>query len=164
MSEPLVGSTGFEIGEALDAAAITQCRELFAEYQRGLGISLCFQQFDREMANLPGDYARPRGRLVLARVAGEPAGCVALRPLGDDVAEMKRLYVRASCRGMGIGRTLAERVIDEARALGYRTVKLDTLPAMADAQRLYRELGFADTPAYNDNPVDGVRFLALVLV
>ena len=164
MSEPLVGSTGFEIGEALDAAAIAQCRALFAEYQRALGISLCFQQFDREMANLPGDYARPRGRLVLARVAGEPAGCVALRPLGDDVAEMKRLYVRASCRGMGIGRTLAEHVIDEARALGYRTVKLDTLPAMADAQRLYRKLGFADTPAYNDNPVDGVRFLALVLV
>jgi putative acetyltransferase len=96
-------------------------------------------------------------------VAGEPAGCVALRPLGADVAEMKRLYVRAGCRGMGLGRTLAECVIDEARALRYRTLKLDTLPAMRDAQRLYAELGFAETAPYNDNPVDGVRFLALAL-
>ncbi len=163
MGKPRVHSTGFDIGEALDAAAIAQCRELFAEYQRGLGISLCFQQFDHELAGLPGDYARPRGRLILARVGGDPAGCVALRPLGADVAEMKRLYVRACCRGMGIGRTLAECVIDEARALGYRIVKLDTLPSMGEAQRLYAELGFADTPAYNDNPVDGVRFLALAL-
>ena len=163
MSEPLLHSTGFDIGEALDPAAIAQCRELFVEYQQGLAVSLCFQQFDRELEGLPGDYARPRGRLILARVAGEPAGCVALRPLGPDVAEMKRLYVRADYRGMGLGRTLAECVIDEARALGYRTLKLDTLPMMRAAQRLYTELGFVETAPYNDNPVDGVRFLALAL-
>ncbi len=163
MSEPLVHSTGFDIGEALDAAAIAQCRALFVEYQQGLGVSLCFQQFDRELDSLPGDYARPRGRLILARIAAEPAGCVALRPLAPEVAEMKRLYVRADYRGMRLGRTLAECVIDEARALGYRTLKLDTLPTMRDAQRLYAELGFEQTPPYNDNPVDGVRFLALAL-
>ncbi|MEP7068876.1 MAG: GNAT family N-acetyltransferase [Usitatibacter sp.] len=163
MSEPLARSTGFDIGEALDAAAVAQCRALFIEYQRGLGVSLCFQHFDRELDSLPGDYARPRGRLILARVAGEPAGCVALRPLAPDEAEMKRLYVRPGCRGMGIGRTLAECVIDEARALGYRTLKLDTLPWMAEAQRMYGELGFVAAAPYNDNPVDGVRFLALAL-
>ncbi len=163
MSEPLLHSTGFDLGEALDAAAVAQCRELFIEYQRGLGVSLCFQQFDRELASLPGDYSRPRGRLILARVAGEPAGCVAMRPLAAGTAEMKRLYVRPAHRGLGLGRTLAECVIDEARALGYGTLKLDTLPSMAGAQRLYAELGFADTPPYNDNPVDGVSFLARAL-
>jgi len=163
VSVPLVHSTGFDIGEALDAAGVAACRALFVEYQQGLSVSLCFQQFDRELATLPGDYARPRGRLILARIAGEPAGCVALRPLDASAAEMKRLYVRAAFRGMGIGRTLAECVIDEARALGYRTLKLDTLPSMSEAQRMYAELGFVDTPAYNDNPVDGVRFLALDL-
>ncbi len=163
MSAPLVHSTGFDIGEALDPAAVAQCRALFVEYQQGLGVSLCFQGFDRELDVLPGDYARPRGRLILARVAGEPAGCVALRPLSEEVAEMKRLYVRPDARGMGIGRTLAECVIDEARALGYRAVKLDTLPGMKDAQRLYAELGFVETAPYNENPVDGVRFLALPL-
>ena len=163
MSEPLVHSTGFDIGEALDAAACAACRELFVEYQRGLGVSLCFQNFERELETLPGDYARPRGRLILARVAGEPAGCVALRPLGPREAEMKRLYVRAMFRGMGLGRTLAECAIDEARALGYATLKLDTLPSMGEAQRLYAELGFVGTAAYNDNPVEGVRFLALAL-
>jgi GNAT superfamily N-acetyltransferase len=163
MSEPLAHCTGFAIGEALDAGAVAQCRELFVEYQQGLGVSLCFQKFDRELAELPAAYARPRGRLLLARVAGEPAGCVALRPLAPDIAEMKRLYVRPDYRGMGLGRALAECLIDEARALGYATLKLDTLPSMARAWRLYAELGFADTPPYNDNPVDGVRFLALAL-
>jgi putative acetyltransferase len=159
----IVHSSGFGIAEALDAEAVEACRKLFVEYQQGLGVSLCFQGFDRELASLPGDYARPRGRLLLARVSGEPAGCVALRPLEGGAAEMKRLYVRAGVRGMGLGRTLAECVIDEARSLGYSTLKLDTLPAMKDAQRLYAELGFVDTAPYNDNPVDGVRFLALDL-
>ena len=139
------------------------CRELFVEYQQGLGVSLCFQGFEREAAHLPGDYARPRGRLLLARIAGEPAGCVALRPLEGGAGEMKRLYVRPAHRGMGIGRMLAECVIDEARALGYSTLKLDTLPSMKEAQRMYEELGFLDTDPYNDNPVEGVRFLALDL-
>jgi putative acetyltransferase len=159
----IVHSSGFGIAEALDAEAVEACRRLFVEYQQGLGVSLCFQGFDQELASLPGDYARPRGRLLLARISGEPAGCVALRPLADGAAEIKRLYVRAAFRGMGIGRTLAECVIDEARSLGYRALKLDTLPAMNEAQRLYAELGFVDTAPYNDNPVDGVRFLALDL-
>ena len=163
MAETLRHSTGFDIAEALDAAGVAACRELFVEYQQRLGVSLCFQGFDRELATLPGDYARPRGRLLLARIAGEPAGCVALRPLGEREAEMKRLFVRPAYRGMGIGRTLAECAIDEARALGYATLRLDTLPEMREAQALYAELGFADTPPYNDNPVAGVRFMALDL-
>lgn len=156
-------SSGFAIAEALDERAVGACRELFREYQEGLGVSLCFQGFERELERLPGDYARPRGRLLLARIAGEPAGCVALRGLEGGDGEMKRLYVRPAYRGMGIGRMLAECVIDEARALGYRALKLDTLPAMGEAQALYRELGFVDTEPYNDNPVEGVRFLALAL-
>jgi len=156
-------SSGFGIAEALDKQAVEACRRLFVEYQQGLGVSLCFQGFDQELAMLPGDYARPRGRLLLARISGEPAGCVALRPLADGAAEMKRLYVRSAFRGMGLGRTLAECVIDEARSLGYRALKLDTLPAMIEAQRLYAELGFVDTVPYNDNPVQGVRFLTLDL-
>ena len=159
----IVHSSGFAIAEALDAGAVEACRRLFVEYQQGLGVSLCFQGFDAELASLPGDYARPRGRLLLARISGAPAGCVALRSLEDGACEMKRLYVRDSFRGMGLGRTLAECVIDEARSLGYRTLKLDTLPAMQQAQGLYAELGFVDTAPYNDNPVDGVRFLALDL-
>ena len=159
----IVHSSGFGIAEALDAQAVEACRRLFVEYQQGLGVSLCFQGFDHELATLPGDYARPRGRLLLARISGELAGCVALRPLADGAAEMKRLYVRAAFRGMGLGRTLAECAIDEARSLGYRALRLDTLPAMLEAQRLYAELGFVDTAPYNDNPVDGVRFLALDL-
>jgi putative acetyltransferase len=164
VSAPLVHSTGFAIGEALDAAAIAQCRELFVEYQQRLGVSLCFQGFDRELAELPAAYARPRGRLLLARIAGEPAGCVALRPIDSREAEMKRLFVRPAYRGMSLGRALAECVIDEARGLGYSTLKLDTLPAMGEAQRLYAGLGFEDCAPYNDNPVEGVRFLALALV
>jgi putative acetyltransferase len=161
--EAIRHSSGFDIAEALDARAIEACRELFVEYQEGLGVSLCFQGFERELATLPGDYARPRGRLLLARIAGEPAGCVALRPLSEDAAEMKRLYVRPAYRGMGVGRLLAECVVDEARALGFGAVKLDTLPAMAAAQRLYADLGFVATAPYNDNPIEGVRFLTLDL-
>jgi putative acetyltransferase len=156
-------SSGFDIAEVLDARAVQTCRELFIEYQQGLGVSLCFQDFEAELASLPGDYARPRGRMLIARIAGEPAGCVALRPVGPLDAEMKRLYVRPAFRGMGVGRMLAECVIDEARALGYSTLKLDTLPSMSTAHALYEELGFQETPPYNDNPVAGVRFLALEL-
>ena len=159
----IVHSSGFAIAEALDARDVEACRALFVEYQQGLGISLCFQGFDAELARLPGDYARPRGRLLLARVAGDPAGCVALRPLAGNAAEMKRLFVRPDRRGMGIGRVLMECVIDEARALGYATLKLDTLPQMREARGLYAQAGFVETAPYNDNPVEGVRFLALDL-
>jgi GNAT superfamily N-acetyltransferase len=156
-------SSGFSLAEALDAESVAACRALFREYEQGLGVSLCFQGFERELASLPGAYARPRGRLLLARVAGEPAGCVALRPLGERDAELKRLYVRSHARGMGLGRMLAECAIDEARALGYATVKLDTLPAMREAQHLYSQLGFVEAAPYNDNPVEGVRFMSLDL-
>ena len=151
------------ITEALDAASIAQCRELFVEYQQGLGVSLCFQGFDAELASLPGDYAPPRGRLLLARKGTKPVGCVALRPLFHRDAEMKRLYVRRVSRGSGLGRRLAERVIAEARALGYEVLKLDTLPTMHAAHTLYATLGFRDTAPYNDSPASGVRFLALDL-
>jgi len=163
VSEKTVPDTVFSIAEALDADSIEACRALFVEYQRSLGVSLCFQGFDQELATLPGAYARPRGRLLLARVVGEPAGCAGLRPLGERDAEMKRLYVRPDMRGIGLGRVLAECVIDEARSLGYGTLKLDTLPGMAEAQQLYRELGFVDAAPYNDNPVAGVRFMSLAL-
>ena len=153
----------FEIAEAGDARAVEDCRALFVEYQQGLGVSLCFQDFDRELATLPGSYARPRGRLLIVHVAGEPAACVALRPLGAHDAEMKRLYVRPAFRGMGIGAALALRVIDEARAMGYATLKLDTLPSMREAQALYARLGFVDVGPYNDNPVEGTRFMSLDL-
>ncbi len=156
-------SSGFSIGEALDAADVAACRELFVEYQQALGVSLCFQGFDQELAALPGAYARPKGRLLLARVAGMPAACAALRPLGANDGEMKRLYVRPQFRGMGLGRALAEIVIDEARAMGYASVKLDTLPQMREAQALYGELGFRDVAPYNDNPIAGTRFMGLGL-
>ena len=148
---------------AAGAADIAACRELFVEYQRSLGISLCFQGFDRELAGLPGDYSPPRGGLWIAQRAADLAGCVALRPLDGDAAEMKRLYVRPSCRGKRIGLALAQHAIEAARGLGYSVVKLDTLPSMADAQRMYARLGFVETAPYNDNPVDGVRFLAYAL-
>lgn len=151
------------IAEAERPADVEACRALFVEYQRELGVSLCFQGFDRELATLPGDYARPRGRLWLARSGGEPAGCVALRPLGPGVAEMKRMYVRPAHRGTGLGRRLAELAIATARELGYERLVLDTLPQLQTALALYARLGFVDTKKYNDNPIEGVRFLALDL-
>ena len=154
---------GASIAEAHGERDVADCRALFEEYQRDLGVDLCFQGFARELATLPGDYAPPRGRLLIARNAGDPVGCVALRPLGDADCEMKRMYVRPSHRGTGLGRALAERIVDEGRALGYRAMKLDTLPRLAAAISLYRSLGFAETGRYNDNPVEGVCFLSLDL-
>ena len=162
-SSTRIFASSVELREARAAEEVAACRELFVEYQRALGVSLCFQGFDAELAGLPGDYSPPRGRLVLALAGGKPAGCVALRPLFHRDAEMKRLYVRPAQRGAGLGRMLAVHVIGEARALGYETLKLDTLPAMKAAQRMYEALGFRDTAPYNDNPVTGVRFMALTL-
>ena len=162
-SSTRISATSCELVPASSAAEVAACRELFAEYQRGLGVSLCFQGFEGELAGLPGDYAPPRGRLVLALVGGRPAGCAALRPLFHRVAEMKRLYVRPVHRATGLGRQLALHIIGEARAIGYETLKLDTLPQMLAAQRMYEKLGFRDTAPYNDNPVNGVRFMALDL-
>lgn len=144
-------------------ADVQAVRELFVEYQQALGISLCFQGFDEELAGLPGCYAPPRGVLLLATISGEPAGCVGLRPHSARDAEMKRLYVRARFRRTGLGGVLARRAIEWARTLDYRHVLLDTLPAMREAQALYASLGFRDCAPYNDNPIEGVRFLALDL-
>ena len=152
-----------EILEAVDAASIAECRALFMEYQEGLGVSLCFQDFDTELAQLPGDYASPRGRLYLARDGQRSAGCVALRAQGERDGELKRLYVRPAFRGAGMGRALAMRAIGAARAIGYRRLLLDTLPAMDAAQQLYAALGFREIAPYTHNPVAGARFLALDL-
>jgi predicted N-acetyltransferase YhbS len=139
-------------------------RLLFWEYAESLGFGLCFQGFEQEVADLPGRYAPPTGSLLLATAGGELAGCVALKKLSDGVCEMKRLYVRRNHRGTGLGRTLAERVIQEARRLGYRAIRLDTVPSvMGRAVALYRSLGFRDIPAYCFNPLPGALFMELSL-
>lgn len=142
-------------------------REIFREYAQGLGVDLCFQSFDHELASLPGEYASPRGALLLARVDGDVAGCCALRPLDSadypNAAEMKRLYVRKAFRGFGLGRSLAEAVLDAARQAGYASVLLDTLDDMEAARALYVELGFEEIPPYYHNPIPGAHYLKVDL-
>lgn len=144
---------------AASAEEIEMARGLFHEYEKSIGISLCFQNFAEEVATLPGDYAPPAGRLVLAFVEGRIAGCVALRKIGEGVAEMKRLYVRPEFRGMKLGRRLAEAVLHEAGSIGYAAIRLDTLSTMKEAQALYVSMGFSDIPPYNDHPIAGTRFM-----
>ena len=138
-------------------------REIFQEYADGLGIDLCFQQFDAELAGLPGEYQEPRGGLLMARVGGELAGCCALRPLDNadypNASEMKRLYVRKAFRGFGLGRELAEAMLDRARQAGYACVLLDTLDDMESARALYTDLGFEEIPPYYHNPIPGAHYL-----
>ena len=151
------------------AAEIAVARALFEEYGASLGFDLCFQNFSAEMAGLPGDYAPPRGALLLAvdadadSEAGRYLGCVALRPLEGEVCEMKRLYLKPAARGRGAGRLLAEAIVAEGRRLGYRSMRLDTLPAMGRAIALYEALGFRDIPPYRANPIPGARYLELDL-
>ena len=142
-------------------------REIFQEYADGLGIDLCFQQFDAELASLPGEYQEPRGGLLLARVGGELAGCCALRPLDNadypNAAEMKRLYVRKAFRGFGLGRQLSEAILDTARRAGYACVLLDTLSEMDAARSLYEDLGFIEIAPYYHNPISGAHYLKVDL-
>lgn len=147
------------IVSAVTGERVEQVKALLREYERSLGVDLCFQGFTQEVAALPGAYAPPRGRLLIAMDGDAPAGCVGLRPLGDDVCEMKRLYLRPSLRGRGAGRMLVERIIDEARAIGYRTMRLDTLPSMKEALALYEALGFQRIAPYYANPVPGTVYM-----
>jgi len=141
------------------AIDVSVARELFQEYAQLLGVDLAFQDFDREIATLPGDY----DPILIAHWNSEPAGCVALHPLEAPACEMKRLYVRPQFRGHAIGRTLAERIIAEARGRGYDRMRLDTLPAMREAVALYRSLGFVEIPPYRYNPIPGTKFMELDL-
>jgi putative acetyltransferase len=154
-----------EIIQAESVEHIAEARSLFQEYGASLGFSLCFQSFDKELAGLPGDYAPPSGRLLLAYVDGAPAGCVALHRYEDSAAEMKRLYVRPGFRGHNLGRQLLDRLIGEAKAIGYTSIRLDTVPSvMGKAVELYRAYGFNEIAPYRVNPVEGALYMELQIV
>jgi ribosomal protein S18 acetylase RimI-like enzyme len=144
---------------------VEHARELFKEYEAWLGINLCFQNFAKELAELPGEYVPPDGRLLLAVENKKVAGCIALRKIGDGICEMKRLFVRPDFRGQGLGRRLIDAVIREAREIRYERMRLDTLPGKMDqAIALYRSLGFKEIEPYYQNPVPGAKFMELGLV
>jgi putative acetyltransferase len=153
-----------EFVQAETPEQVREARRLFVEYSDWLGINLCFQNFEKELAELPGAYAPPEGRLLLAFSEEKLAGCVALRKIGEGVCEMKRLFVRPGFRGKGIGRALAEKIIREAREIGYSRMRLDTLPTkMGEAIKMYRSHGFREIEAYYHNPVEGALFMELAL-
>jgi putative acetyltransferase len=159
MSEVRFRFTSVESGPTL-----AYIRDLFLEYAQSLHFSLCFQNFDQELENLPGVYAPPRGRLILCEAGNQPAGCVAMKPLAQEICEMKRLFVRPEFRGMGLGVELARRVIDDARAIGYEFMRLDTLRGpMDNAIALYRSLGFQEIPPYYHNPIENAVYMELRL-
>lgn len=152
-----------EIRTAKTPAEIEAARRLFIAYEKFLNVDLCFQDFDKELATLPGKYAGPDGALLIAIDNGQTAGCVALRKIAEGVCEMKRLYVIPAYRGHGLGRELAERIIQEAIRAGYRSMRLDTLERLKEAMHLYEALGFKRTVPYYRNPLEGVVYLELLL-
>jgi putative acetyltransferase len=168
---------GVSFAQASSPVQISQARELFLEYEKSLGFSLCFQNFDKELAELPGDYAPPTGRLLLAEYDGQIAGCVALHKFATkdnsnaasevvdyDVCEMKRLYLRPQFRVKGLGRALADRIIADARQIGYLRMRLDTVePVMKDAVAMYRKIGFEEIAPYRANPMPGTLYMELKL-
>ncbi len=159
-----MGNPRLTLRQAESPAQIAQTRELFLEYADSLAFSLCFQSFYQELAGLPGDYAPPDGRLLLAEYRDQLAGCVALHKLESGICEMKRLYLRPQLRGRGVGRALAETVIAEARAIGYRKMRLDTVePVMPNAVAMYRRLGFVEIEPYRANPIAGALYMELTL-
>ena len=155
---------GIQLIQAASFEQVELTRELFLEYADSLGFSLSFQRFDEELKNLPGAYAPPSGRLLLAHHQRNAAGCVALRPLDRKICEMKRLYVRPAYRGKGVGLVLVDRVIAEARIIGYERMRLDTIESpMQDAIALYRRRGFREIAPYRSNPIAGALYLELLL-
>jgi GNAT superfamily N-acetyltransferase len=155
---------GLTLTQTESPGQVAQARELFLEYAQSLGFSLCFQNFDKELAELPGDYAPPEGRLLLAEFEGQLAACVALHKLDPAICEMKRLYLRPQFRGKGLGRALAGRIIAEARQIGYQRMRLDTVePVMKDAVAMYRKLGFKQIAPYRPNPIAGAMYMELEL-
>lgn len=156
-------TTQLRVLDTGDTVELDHVRQFFRNYAAWLGVDLCFQGFGEEMASLPGAYAAPEGRLYFAMVDGTPAGCVGLRRFSEGICEMKRLYVEPAQRGLGVGRLLVLAAIRAAKELGYRRMILDTLPAMRMAVKLYRELGFTETPAYYPTPIEGTIFLSLDL-
>jgi putative acetyltransferase len=150
--------------QAVSAADVALARTLFKEYEQSIGVSLCFQNFDQELANLPGEYAQPSGRLLLVRVDDQIAGCIALRKLDDSTGEMKRLYVRPEFRGRGLGKPIVQTLIHEAQLIGYSKIRLDTIPGRMDqAINLYRSIGFKEIPAYYDTPFGDTLYMELDL-
>jgi putative acetyltransferase len=154
---------GVRIVDGHSEDRLPAARQLFEEYAASLEVDLSFQDFERELAELPGDYAPPAGRLLLALDGEEPAGCVALRPFEPGVCEMKRLYVRPAFQGSGLGRRLAEAIVEAGREAGYERMRLDTLPTMGAARGLYRSLGFEEIEAYRPNPVHGTTYFERAL-
>jgi len=150
-----------EIIEATCGQNLERIRTLFAEYEQDLPFDLAFQNFREELAGLPGRYALPSGRLLLAQCEGETVGCVALRQIGEDLCEMKRLFVRPAFRGRGIGKALAQAIVEQARRIGYKRMRLDTV--LEPAKSLYRSLGFREIPPYQPVPIEGVVFMELEL-
>ena len=153
-----------EIKQAQTTNEIKAARTLFREYETWLGMSLCFQGFEEELASLPGKYSPPDGRLFLAFVDGELAGCIAMRQLEEGICEMKRLFLRENARGQGLGNQLIEKLIEDAREIGYKKMRLDTYPPkMGKAVSLYESHGFCPIETYYHNPHDGVLFMELAL-